>query len=431
MYKFISKQKTSAMPVFSTFSVLFFIRSIRNFSDEQSIYARITVDGKRSEISLKRTILVNLWDPSKGRARGNSQNVRSLNSYLDKIYSKLLDCHSKLLEKDRVISPQAIKSLFLGLDQEHKSLKDIMDYHNTHMTSVLQPGTLKNYYTTERYLYKFLKKSFKTDDIYLKHLSYGFITDFEHFLRTYKPKKERRTCGNNGTMKHLERLRKMINLAVKLEWIPKNPFVNYQLKFQKNERHYLNEHELNLLEQTIFSSQSLERVKNIFIFSCYTGLSYIDIKELTGEQVVKNINGGYWIYTRRIKTNETVKIPLLKQAQGILNEYQDKNGAKNKPVFPTISNQKMNAFLKEIASSIGIRKNISFHSARHTFATTVTLANGVPIETVSKLLGHTKLATTQIYARVLEQKLSTDMQNLADAFERKEKSGIKYTKRII
>lgn len=416
---------------YSTFSVLFFIRKNRNFSEQQPIYARITVDGKRAEISLKRTILVSLWDASKGRARGTSQNTRALNSYLDTVYTKLMDCHSKLWEKDKVISPKAIKSLFLGLDQEHKTLKDIIDYHNSNFSSVLQPGTLKNYYTTERYLYKFLKKNFKTDDIYLKHLSYGFITDFEHFLRTYKPKKERRTCRNNGTMKHLERLRKMINLAVKLEWIPKNPFVNYQLKFQKNERHYLNEHELDILEQTIFSSQSLERVKNIFIFSCYTGLSYIDIKELTWEQVVKNINGSDWIYTRRIKTNETVKIPLLKQAQEILSKYRNNNGARNEFIFPTISNQKMNAYLKEIASSIGIRKNISFHSARHTFATTVTLANGVPIETVSKLLGHTKLATTQIYARVLEQKLSIDMQNLADAFERKEKSGIKYSKRII
>lgn len=404
---------------YSTFSVLFFIRKKRNFSELQPIYARVTVDGKRAEISLKRSILVNLWDASKGRARGTSQNTRALNGYLDIVYTRLIDCHSKLWEKDKVISPKAIKSLFLGLDQEHKTLKDIIDYHNKHMSSVLQPGTLKNYYTTERYLYKFLKKNFKTDNFYLKHLSHGFIIDFEHFLRTFKPKKERRTCSNNGTMKHLERLKKMINLAVKLEWIPKNPFVNYQLKFQKNERHYLNEHELGILEQTIFSSQSLEKVQNIFIFSCYTGLSYIDIKELTGDQVVKNINGSDWIYTRRIKTNETVKIPLLKQAQEILCKYHEKKGARNELIFPTISNQKMNSYLKEIASSIGIRKNITFHSARHTFATTVTLANGVPIETVSKLLGHTKLATTQIYARVLENKLSSDMQQLEGALAKK------------
>ena len=265
----------------------------------------------------------------------------------------------------------------------------------------------------------------KVEDIYLKHLSYGFITDFEHFLRTYKPKKERRTCGTNGTMKHLERLKKMVNLSVKLEWIQKNPFFNYQLKFQKNERHYLNEHELNVLEQTFFTTKSLERVKDIFIFSCYTGLSYVDIKELAGDQIVKNINGSDWIYSKRIKTNETVKIPLLKQAREILYRYRKaSDGANKEPIFPTISNQKVNTYLKDIASSIGIRKNISFHSARHTFATTVTLANGVPIETVSKLLGHTKLSTTQIYARVLEQKINNDMQNLADAMERK-KSGYK------
>lgn len=416
---------------FSTFSVIFFIRKLKEFSEQQPIYARITVNGKRSEISLKRSIQVSQWDSSKGRARGTSQNIRGLNSYLDTVYSKLMGCHSKLIEKDKIVTPQTIKSLFLGLDQEHKTLKDIIVYHNTHMKSVLQPGTLKNYYTTERYLYKFLDKNFKAEDIYLKRLNYGFITDFEYFLRTYKPKKERRTCNNNGTMKHLERLKKMVNLAVKLEWIPKNPFINYQLKFQKNERHYLNERELSILENTLFSSPSLERVKDIFIFSCYTGLSYIDIKELTVDQVVKNINGSNWIYTKRRKTNETVKIPLLKQAQEILDKYQSKIGSGSKYIFPGISNQKMNFYLKEIASSIGIRKNISFHSARHTFATTVTLANGVPIETVSKLLGHTKLSTTQIYARVLEQKLSIDMKNLADAFERKQKSESAVPKQII
>lgn len=420
------------MPDYSTFSVLFFILRIRSLSDDQSIYARITVDGKRTEISLKRSIPVNGWDASKGRARGNSQNARTLNGYLDKVYSKLLDCHTKLVEKDRIVSPKAIKSLYLGLDQEHKSLKDLIEYHNCHMVSVLQPGTMKNYYTTEKYLYKFLKQNLGTDDIYLKHLNYRFITDYERFLRSCKSRNERKTCGNNGAMKHLERLKKMVNLAVKLEWIPKNPFVSYQLKFQKFERHYLNEHELKLLEGTIFSSPSLEKVKDIFLFSCFTGLSYIDIRELTGAQIVKNINGNDWVYTRRAKTNETVKIPLLRQARDILNKYQknskiDKSGF----LFPVISNQKMNAYLKDIAASIKIRKNITFHSARHTFATTVTLANGVPLETVSKLLGHTKLATTQIYARVLEQKLGSDMEQLEDVFERKRMDDNVFPKKII
>ena len=366
----------------------------------------------------------------KSRARGNSSYVKNLNIYLDKVYTKLLSCHTYLVEKDKIISPQAIKDLYLGIDQEHKTLKDLLEYHNSKMSSVLQPGTLKNYFTTEKYLLKFLEKKLKVEDIYLKHLSFGFITDFEHFLRTYKPKKERRTCGTNGTMKHLERLKKMVNLSVKLEWIEKNPFANYQLKFQKNERHYLNEHELNILEGIVFTNKSLEKVKDIFLFSCYTGLSYADIKELTGNQVVKNINGSDWIYTKRIKTNETVKIPLLKQAREILYKYRKTEGGNNEELlFPVISNQKINTYLKDIASSIGIRKNITFHSARHTFATTVTLANGVPIETVSKLLGHTKLATTQIYARVLEQKISNDMQNLADAMDKKKTQG--YESKII
>lgn len=224
-------------------------------------------------------------------------------------------------------------------------------------------------------------------------------------------------------MKHLERFKKMINLAIKLEWMHKNPFSQFQLKYDKYDRAYLNERELGLLEDTEFTTERLQRIKDCFVFSCYTGLSYIDVKELTESNIVKGIDNNNWIYNRREKTDEQVKVPILPKAWAILEKYrttQEIGFTTN--VLPISSNQKTNAYLKEIIKACGIHKNISFHVARHTFATTVMLSNGVPIETVSKLLGRAKLSTTQIYARVVETKISEDISNLLERFKQKEKS---------
>ncbi|WP_396603267.1 site-specific integrase [Algibacter sp. R77976] len=403
-----------------TFSIILFTRKSRSKVNELSIYARITVNSKRSEISLKRTVLVKVWDASKNRGRGSSYSTRVLNNYLDQEYSRLLDCQKQLLEEDKVISSKTIKSRYLGDDNTRKTLNDLLHYHNTNMVSVLKKGTMKNYYTTEKYLQKFLNQKLKTNDIYLKQLNYRFICDFEHYLRNYKNAQKKFMLSNNGVMKHLERFKKMINLAVKLEWMLNNPFKKFKLHYDKYDRAYLTERELELLECTHYRNERLERVKDCFIFSCYTGLSYIDVKELIINQIVRGIDNNYWIFTKREKTNETVKIPVLPQAMTIINKYKDSIENKiSKTILPLCSNQKANSYLKEIAKDCGIRKNITFHVARHTFATTVMLSNGVPIETVSKLLGHAKLSTTQIYARVVETKISEDIQNLLIKFEKK------------
>ncbi|MDD7885050.1 site-specific integrase [Flavivirga sp. 57AJ16] len=404
----------------STFSIIFFTRKPKGLSDELSIYARVTVNGKRSEISLKRSVLVNDWDNNKARCRGNTSKIRLLNAYLDEVYSKLLDCHKQLFAEDKMVSANSIKARFLGEDENHKSLRDIIEYHNSNMIDVLKFGTMKNYYTTEKYLYKFLDNELKVSDIYLKQLNHRFICDFEIFLRNNKNSKNEFTLTNNGVMKHLERFKKMINLACKLEWISKNPFQMFQLKFKKFDREYLSERELELIENTFFTKEGLERVKDCFLFSCYTGLSYVDVKMLKSNHITMGIDNNYWIFTKREKTNETVKIPLLPKALEIINKYKafskHNNGEK---VLPIYSNQKINVYLKDIAEDCGIHKNLTFHVARHTFATTVMLSNGVPLETVSKLLGHTKLSTTQIYARVVETKISEDINNLLDRFKAK------------
>ncbi len=403
-----------------TFSIIFFTRKSRSNSKFLSIYSRITINGKRSEISLQRTVSILEWDSSKNRGRGTSTKTRILNNYLDHVYNRLLDCHKQLLEEDKIISANVIKARYLGNDTTHKTLKELLVYHNSTMVSVLKPGTMKNYYTTEKYLYRFLLEKRKTNDIFLKQLNYGFIIDFEQFLRNVKNTKKQLILSNNGVMKHLERFKKLINLALKLEWMAKNPFHQFQLKFDKYDRAFLSERELDLIETTHFKNERLEKVKDCFIFSCYTGLSYVDVKELTSNQITKGIDRNFWIFTKREKTNETVKIPILPKALEIIKKYKnDSESGFTKTLLPVCSNQKTNSYLKEITRACGINKNITFHVARHTFATTVMLSNGVPIETVSKLLGHTKLSTTQIYARVVESKISEDIENLLKRFETK------------
>ena len=404
----------------STFSIIFFTRKSRSTANELSIYVRITVSGQRSEISLKRTILFKEWDSSKNRGRGSTYKIRVLNAYLDQVYSQLLDCHKQLLEESKIITANAIKARYLGEDDNHKTLKELIAYHNTNMVTVLKHGTMKNYATTEKYLDKFLNHKLNTNDIHLKQLNYRFIIDFEQYLRHYKNNKKKLSLSNNGVMKHLERFKKMINLAVKLEWILKNPFAQFQMKFDKYDRAYLTERELEQIENTYYNNDRLERIKDCFIFSCYTGLSYVDVKELTLNQITIGIDATHWIFTKREKTNERVKIPILPQAMAIIDKYRDASEKKeNSLLLPLCSNQKANSYLKEIAKDCGIHKNVTFHVARHTFATTVMLSNGVPIETVSKLLGHTKLSTTQLYARVVETKISEDIQNLLTRFEAK------------
>ncbi len=403
----------------STLSVIFFTRKKRNNPEQLDIYIRITVNQKRAEISLKRDIPAADWDSAKGRGRGTAPNIQRLNGYLEQVYGEIFNSYKQLHLERKIITAKAIKLRYLGEDEQHKTLMELVEYHNATMHTTLRPGTMKNYYSTKKYITKFLKEKKKANDIWLIQLNYRFITDFEQYIRTYRPKKARKTCTNNGTMKHLERLMKMTNLAVKLEWLDKDPFRNYKLNFIKNERSYLTQREIDLITNTTFKSETYERVKDVFLFSCYTGLSYIDVKELAPSQLLIGIDGNHWLHTKREKTNEAVKIPLLPKAKEIVEKYKQESETTEK-LLPVLSNQKTNQYLKEIIKACDIHKHITFHSARHTFATTVTLSNGVPIETVSKLLGHTKLSTTQIYARVLQKKVGEDMNLLIDHYQQRE-----------
>ncbi|WP_338356936.1 site-specific integrase [Yeosuana marina] len=415
--------KTSA-----TFSILFWADLSRANGNQASIYARITVNGKRATISLKRKTLINDWDVHKNRVRGTNQKARILNSYLDETYSHLFKCYSDLKTEHKYITAQAIKARYLGEDDMHRTVMDIIDYHNEDMAGKLKWGTQKNYFTTQKYISRFLLKSFKTSDVYLRELDYHFIIKFEKYLRGYVPEDHQKRMENNTVMKHIARLRKLINLARKLGWIERDPFINFKSKYIKNERGFLSLEELQEIESKTFTIPRMELVRDLFVFSCYTSLSYIDVIHLTSDNICIGIDGELWIYYNREKTTKPIRIPLLPKALQIIEKYRsNRKSIAQGGVFPRISNQKLNSYLKEIADVCGIKKNLTFHIARHTFATTVTLSNGMPIETVSKLLGHSRISTTQIYAKVIERKVSDDMQILRGQFKKMENNPLSKT----
>ncbi len=399
----------------NTFGVAFYLKKQKtNQAGKSPIYARITVNGKRNEISVKRSIEENNWNPVKGMAKGSREEITKLNKYLDQFKAGIVEGYQQLLMQKKFITAELLKEKVTGADQSEFTLCKLMEYHNTEQAQVLEPGTMKNYYTTQKYIKEFIRERFKTNDKYLSELSYKFITDFEYYLRNRTPEKGQKPLNNNGLMKHIERFCKMVNLAVRLEWIDRNPFHAYQLKFDKVEREYLTKHELARIEAKKFNIVRLQIVQDLFVFSCYTGLAYIDVFNLTPANLIEKSANNFWIATNRQKTNEPVRVPLLPKALAIIEKYKGHPQALAKgKVLPTLSNQKLNSYLKEIADTCDITKPLTFHIARHTFATTVTLTNGVPIETVSKLLGHSKLTTTQIYAKVVESKLGDDMEVLA------------------
>lgn len=397
----------------STFSVLFWVYGKRVIKDRVNIYLRITLNGKRVNISLKKKINITTWDEKNQRAKGTDKDSRILNLYLNEVQSKIYRIYEDFKKEEKPFTSQMIKARYLGEDRRRFSFQNLIDYHNEKMQHKLHKSTMGQYKTSQRYMVEYILKEYKVTDIFLSELDYSFVISFEDFLRSYVPKSGQSKIGNNTAMKHIKRLRRMVTLAYRMEWIDRDPFVNFKIKIEKKEREFLTGEELKSIESLSSKIERLVVVRDLFIFSCYTGISYSDIVRLTTLNIVKGIDGHSWISGKRIKTGTPFKIPLLPKASILVDKYEDDfRTSNNDNLLPKLSNQKLNSYLKEIADHCGIRKNLTFHMARHTFATTVTLTNGVPIETVSKLLGHTKLVTTQIYARVVEHKVSQDMEKL-------------------
>lgn len=394
----------------------FYAKSTKmNVNGNLPIYVRLTINGERTEFSSKKFIDKAKWSPELAKMKGNTEEARSINSYLDMMRSKVLSAEMDLIHKDEDVSLQNVQSIIKGLYKNHRTLIPIFQDHNDKMKELVGKkyayGTLQRFEVTLNHIQNFLLWKYNASDILINKVDHAMITDLEFYLRSIK------NCANNTAVKYIRNFRKIIKICLNNDWLEKNPFSKYEGKVYEIDKEFLTEEEIQKIYAKKFMNARLEQVRDIFIFCCFTGLAYIDVQQLRSDHLGIGIDGNKWIFKNRQKTDTRSKIPLLPIAEDLIHKYSNHPKCINEDrILPVLSNQKMNSYLKEIGDVCGIQKEITFHMARHSFATSITLTNGVPIESVSKMLGHKNLRTTQHYAKVLDRKVSDDMNLLREKF---------------
>lgn len=394
----------------STFKILFYLRSNHiNKDGTSAIIVRVSIDGERQDWSTKLACEPERWDGKAGKATGRSSKSFEINNRLQDIQTILTNHFYDIQRRHGYVTVEMVRNAYMGITQREESLLKLYEQHLEDTKKLVglskADPTYRKYERMYRRVVEFMKKKYNITDIPLREIKYQFIVDLEFFLRTeYK-------YSQNTTYKCMKFFKQVINKAIRAGLITVDPFNGYKISIERVDRGYLTEDELCKMMQKEFASKRLEQVRDIFIFACFTGLAYIDLAHLRVDNIQKMFDGRLWIVTHRQKTNTKVMVPLLPPALKILNKYE---GCYNDgQLMPIITNQKLNCYLKEIADICGIEKNLTFHLARHTFATTMTLGRGVPIESVSKMLGHTNIQTTQIYARITADKIGKDMDILS------------------
>lgn len=397
------------------FTILFFIKKSKLLKNgEAPICMRITVNGQRAEIQVKRSVEVSRWNSQKECTTGKDRKAMELNHYLNTVRMKVLQIHRELEQDGKSVTADILKRRYYGEGDSPKMLLEFFREHNRKYRELMGrdyvAGTVLRYERTARYLEELLQKEYRTNDIPLKEINHEFIVRFEHYVKTEK------SCAQNAAVKYLKNFKKIIKTALVNKWITDDPFLEIHFKQTKTNRAFLTEEELDILLKKEFTIPRLQTVRDIFVFCALTGLAFTDVQHLRREHIIKDGNGEYWIRKAREKTDNMCDIPLLDIPRMILEKYKEHPECLKKGlVLPVPSNQRMNSYLKEIADACGITKPLSTHVARHTFAT-VALANRVSIESVSKMLGHTDIRTTRIYARILDKTVSEEMKGMRSKF---------------
>lgn len=400
-------------------SILFYAKRAKTTADGLlPIYIRVTVDGERIEMSTKRYTSPDKWSVEGNRMKGTSAEAKAVNAYLDALKAKVYEYQQQLIREDEEVNAENMRNKILGIEKRKHMLVAIFKQHNDEIKALIgkdyAPATHIRYETSLKHTVHYLQWKYKISDIDIRKIDHEFITGYEFYLKSVCK------CCQNTTSKYIKNFGKIIRICLANGWIERNPFINYKSKIIEVERVFLSIEEIEILLNKEFAMERLNQVKDIFLFSCFTGLAYADVKKLSPRNIGLGIDGERWIFINRTKTDTRSNIPILPIAATILEKYRNHPQVVMKgKLLPVLSNQKMNAYLKEIADLCGFNKELTFHIARHTFATTVTLSNGVPIESVSKMLGHKNLKTTQHYAKILDLKVSNDMQVLKAKFENK------------
>lgn len=398
----------------TNFAVSFQLKKNKTGKDDKApIYLRVTVDGKRFEMATGKSVEEKMWNNSTNRVKGKSETARIVNNYLLKLEDEVNEYRLKIDNGETPIKVDDFRKKFQGGKGNAYTLIHVFEENNKLVKQGLghkySESTFNQYKTTLARLKVFLDKEYNISDIELSQLDVGFIARFDSFLRlNYK-------IGDNTVAKYLKQLKKVIHYSMTLRYLRFDPFDGYKISYSEVDRGFLSEEELKNIENKVFRIKRLGEVRDVFIFVCYTGLSYGDLNTLSYENIIKGIDGKNWIKFERKKTGVISSIPILKQAQTILDKYsRDPECLAYNRLLPIKSNQKLNSYLAEIAELCEIDKHITMHLGRHTFATTVTLTNGVSIESVKQMLGHKNLSTTQIYSRITDTKVSNDMNMLEE-----------------
>ena len=394
------------------FSILFFIKRSKLLKNgEAPLRVRVTYDKLYVELQLKRSIQVQLWSQEKECAIGKDRNSVELNHYIDVLRVRFYQIYQDLELEGKLMSARAIVNRYLGNDETNKTLYNVFKEHNDNCRKLIGKDyveiTIRRYDNCLKYLMELVKRSYNQDDILLREVNGELVRNFEMYLKTEK------RCAQNTVIRYMKCFKKVINLAIANEWIIKNPFAGIKFHEVAVNKEFLTMEEINAIAAKEFHIQRLEIVRDVFLFCCMTGLAFIDVYNLREEHIIKDNSGAMWIRKTREKTNNMCNIPLLSLPIQILEKYADNPHCLKKGVLlPVMCNQKMNSYLKEIADFCGIKKNLTTHTARHTAASVVFLANGVSLPNVAKMLGHSSTRMTQHYAKVLDSSIMRDMANV-------------------
>ena len=395
----------------STYRILFFTRKTRpNKEGLVTIAVRITIDGESIEFNPKLYVNPQIWNPI-GRAEGKTKEAREINQAMDKVRTDLKNLYDTIYDRDSYVTPEKLRNSYLGIDIQQNTLLSMYDklveQKRCLVGNTIRDTTLEKYFATRRRISEYILYQYNKKDIPLKEVNYLFVNNYEIYLKSVSG------CGHNSSVKHLRYLKKILTDALKNRYITIDPFDNYRLGYKTVDKEYLLESEVKKLLSKKFTVKRLEEVRDIFVFQCFTGIAYIDVANLTIDNIIEGENGEKWIRLYRQKSSVQANIPLLEIPQIILEKYKGREDGK---LIPIHTNQKMNAYLKEIADLCGIKKRLTTHCGRHTYAT-IMLTKGVSIESVSKMLGHTNITTTQIYAKVLNQKVASEVNKVRGEFD--------------
>ena len=403
-----------------SFRVLFFLKKTRLLKNgEASVCMRITVNGTRVENNIRKSIDPALWSQAKETARGKSRRACDLNTYIEEARIKLYQIFCELEQQNRPITAHLLQELFFGQEkpEEVRTLLGTMQEHNDQCRALVGTDyaliTVRRYESCRRYLAELIRQRYGKEDLPLAEVNGELVRAFAFYLKTKKG------CQQNTVIRYMKSLKKITNLARANDWMAKDPFLGIRFHEKEVVREFLTMDELQTIYRKEFPLERLTLVRDVFIFAAFTGLAFIDVQQLAPEHIVRDNNGNLWIRKPRQKTKNMCNIPLLDIPQEILRKYANHPTCRKRGVLlPVPCNQKMNSYLKEIADICMIRKNLTTHCARHSYATSVCLANGVSLENVAKMLGHSNIKMTQHYARVLDSSILRDMMQVERAISK-------------